>query len=106
MPGEQVLQAAERELLEETGLKAAHFSYAGFTENEFSGMTSISLYVVAEYIGGDAEVKEPEKCACWQWYDYRSLPEPLFLPVKRVLAQNNDLKQWSKCRGIPVNVHI
>lgn len=42
-----------------------HFWHVGYT---------------AEWYGGIAELREPDKCEGWKWYDIGNLPHPLFKP--------------------------
>ncbi len=48
----------------------------------------ITLFVVADYDSGVLELKEPEKCEKWDWFEWIKLPEPSFLPIKNLLKQN------------------
>jgi 8-oxo-dGTP diphosphatase len=86
---ESVVECARREVLEETGLKVKGLRHLGYTDDPFeiAGKKYITLLVSCEYDSGEAEVLEPDKCARWQWFDYQSLPSPLFAPISRYLAQ-------------------
>ena len=91
--GESVSACAQREVLEETGLKITLLRHLGFTDVPFKvGQRSyITLLVSTESESGEAITREPEKCAGWQWFDYAALPSPLFIPISNFLAQQNDL---------------
>jgi 8-oxo-dGTP diphosphatase len=75
--------------MEETGIQVKGLRHLGYTDNQFDVAQKkyITLLVSCEYDSGEAEVLEPDKCAAWQWFDYRSLPSPLFAPISRYLAQ-------------------
>jgi 8-oxo-dGTP diphosphatase len=90
---ESVIQCAAREVLEETGLKITALSQVAVTDRVFSvGYKHyITMFVSCEYESGDALVMEPDKCECWQWFDYRKLPQPLFEPIEILLSQQDDL---------------
>ncbi len=86
---ESVVECARREVLEETGLKVKGLRHLGYTDDQFdiAEKKYITLLVSCEYDSGEAEVLEPDKCARWQWFDYQSLPSPLFVPISSFLAQ-------------------
>jgi 8-oxo-dGTP diphosphatase len=85
--GETVSGCAQRELFEETGLEIAACTIVGFTNDIFVDEKKhyITLYVKANYQGGELLLKEPEKCAQWQWFASNELPTPLFLPIQNFL---------------------
>ena len=86
---ESVIACARREVMEETGIRVKGLRHLGYTDNQFEVAQTkyITLLVSCEYHSGEAEVLEPDKCARWQWFDYRSLPSPLFVPISSYLAQ-------------------
>lgn len=86
--GEEPEDTARREALEETGLKLGkikQYSICPFVNSHFkaTGKQYITLYYTGEYLGGEPEVKEPEKCARWEWTDPSKLPSPLFEPIEQ-----------------------
>jgi 8-oxo-dGTP diphosphatase len=87
--GEDIIACGLRELEEETGLCVAHPHIGPYTNDIFDsdGRHYITLYVIADYAGGEPEVREPTKCARWEWFQWDSLPEPLFLPVENLARQ-------------------
>lgn len=85
---ESVEQCAIREVLEETGLNVSKITKLDFTNDIFSTENKhyITLYVEADYEGGEALLKEPSKCLQWRWCDINNLPTPLFTSLENYLT--------------------
>lgn len=93
---ETVAKCAAREVEEETGLIVSFngFSKLTYTNDVFTteGKHYITLYVEAEWPGGEARIMEPNKCEEWRWVS--SPPEPLFLPVQNLLEDGFNPWRW------------
>jgi 8-oxo-dGTP diphosphatase len=46
----------------------------------------VTVFVLAASESGTPEVLEPTKCERWAWFDWAALPEPLFLPLRHLVA--------------------
>ncbi|MFK7859659.1 MAG: NUDIX hydrolase [Granulosicoccus sp.] len=90
-PGESIAQCAIREVMEETALELRGISHSGFTDDYFVAESRhyITLFVEAaesEFTGEPVNC-EPDKCEAWHWFDWNTLPEPLFPPLVSLLEQ-------------------
>jgi len=96
--GESIEECAKREGLEETGLNLNSFEKIGFTNDIFEAENKhyVTLFVIAHDSNGEVEVKEPNKCKQWKWFDLNNLPKPLFLPLTNFLKENPKLNNSFK----------
>jgi 8-oxo-dGTP diphosphatase len=85
--GEQVEDCAIREVKEETGALISVIRPGPFTNDIFheEGKHYVTLFVVADYVSGEVQALEPEKCERWEWFGWNDLPRPLFLPIENLL---------------------
>jgi 8-oxo-dGTP diphosphatase len=86
---ESIEACARREVFEETGISIKNIRYAAFTNDIFEEAQKhyVTLFVVAEYHGGDLQVIEPDKCEMWDWFIWGKFPENLFLSLENLLTQ-------------------
>lgn len=82
-------EACVREVAEETGLAIKNIKHVAFTNDIFDGddMHYITLYLVADYDGGEVVLREPEKCEGWEWFSWDNLPTPRFQGLDHLLQQ-------------------
>lgn len=100
--GETVEQCAAREVFEETGVSITNIRRGPYTNDFFvkEGRHYITLFVLADFNGGEATVREPHKCRCWRWFNWNSLPEPLFLPIQNLLKDGTIANYLPQLRAI------
>ncbi len=86
--GESLEDCANRELAEETGLKALSVKDGGWSSNVIDGSKHyITLFAVVEKFEGEPQLLEPHKCEEWQWFSIDALPSPLFPPANSFFMQ-------------------
>ena len=88
--GESPLQAALREVEEETGLELGAIEFVAVTNNVFSPENhSISLCFEAKCANPEQlALKEPDKCLGWHWHKWQDVEEKLFLPLANLKKSN------------------
>lgn len=81
--GETNEQAVIREVKEETGLEISpqDIILRGITNDFYqeSRKHYITLHFFVTGFLGTPQVMEPDKCACWQWFNINNLPKNLLL---------------------------
>ncbi len=101
--GETIEGCARREVLEETGLAIEDVRLGPYTNDFFPEDRKhyITLYVVAHCADGRLEIREPDKCEQWDWFDWERLPRPRFRSLEnlRSLPFNPFDALKSPCHG-------
>lgn len=91
--GESFEDCAVREVLEETGVKIKNIKLVAITNNIFKKekVHSITVWLESSWVDGEPQLLEPHKFKNQEWYDFHSLPEPLFAPWKELKKVRPDL---------------
>lgn len=89
---ESIEDCAEREVMEETGIRIKNLRMGPFTNDIFEKEEKhyVTLFVVSEHDSGENRLMEPHKCEGWEWFEWSNLPTPLFIPAQNLLKQNYD----------------
>ena len=87
--GESFENCAKREVMEETGMRIRNIRFGTATNDIFEKEDKhyVTLYLLADWESGELKLVEPEKFEKWEWFEWGKFPEPLFLPLKNLLAQ-------------------
>ncbi|MBV9354028.1 MAG: NUDIX domain-containing protein [Chloroflexi bacterium] len=87
--GEEPVECARREALEEAGVELGACRLVGVTNDLFAVERKhyVTLFYLADLTGGVPTVREPSKCAEWRWWPWDALPEDLFLPLRHLRDQ-------------------
>jgi len=73
---------AKREVMEETGMEIQNVRFLRLMNLKmYAPKHYVDIGLIAEWKSGEPEVKEPEKCEGWTWYDLDQLPQPLFATI-------------------------
>lgn len=90
--GEKLIEAAYRELAEETGITTIHLQFMALQDD----ITEFAHYVTAGFIGElsrdiEPQALEPETIIEWRWFDLDKLPENMYFPSRKFIEkyQNN-----------------
>ena len=93
MPGgkvefmEKLVDAAKRELEEETSLKATKLDFLCISDD----MTDTAHYVTVGFIArdytGEVKAMEPETILEWRWFDLNDLPNNLYMPSQKCIEK-------------------
>ena len=80
-------ECAQRETLEEVGIRIKNPRSVAFTNDIFKDENKhyVTIYVLSEYDLGEIRVMEPDKCERWEWFEWDKLPQPLFVPIQNLL---------------------
>lgn len=82
-------QCAEREVLEETGLKITNVRFGTVTNDFFvkENKHYITVWMLADCDGAHARIMEPDQCDAWQWFASHEFPLELFVSFKNLINQ-------------------
>jgi len=91
MPGgklhfkENLKEGAERELMEETGIKAKSLKVISISNDIVHDAHFLTIGFLAEDFEGEVKVMEPDEITEWRWFGLNSLPSPLYFPSEKII---------------------
>jgi 8-oxo-dGTP diphosphatase len=102
MPGgklefqESFEQGAEREVMEETGMKLNKADVICVNNDKIDDAHFVTIGLFSDDFEGSPEVLEPDEITEWNWFSLDELPEKLFFPSEKVLENYKQKKFYIK----------
>lgn len=86
-------QCAAREVMEETGVKIKNIRFYTSVNNIFHDEKkhSVTVFMFSDWADGQPMTMEPDKFVDIGWYDFKNLPEPLFLALEQLKKAKPEL---------------
>ena len=89
--GETPEECAIREAEEEVGIKITNVRFVAATNDVFEelGKHYISLWMEGTFLSGEPRIAADYEIADFGWFEWDSLPSPLFLPFENLVNQKS-----------------
>ena len=85
--GEDLIEAARREVREETGLEIDEVRFMAVANDRFAdGKHNVTIWFVAGRVQGEPEVAAPDELTEVAWFAWDALPEPLYASTRSFLS--------------------
>lgn len=84
--GENLVDCAKREFMEETGLEIDNLRYLGVINKPSEDRHYIHFVYYADCNFGEPKLMEPNQCKEWQWFALDALPENIFFAHTKFLS--------------------
>jgi 8-oxo-dGTP diphosphatase len=93
MPGgklhfkEELEDAAFREVLEETGVKAdkGKLEIISVTNDIVEDAHFVTIGFLCRNFEGEIKIMEPDEITEWRWFELNNLPSPIFFPSEKII---------------------
>lgn len=93
---ESLEQCAQREVMEEAGIKIKNIKFSTATNDIFEKENKhyITMFMLSEYDSGEVKNMEPDRTEEWLWVSWENMPSPLFIPIQNLIKTGfHPLKQ-------------
>ena len=89
--GETPEQCAIRETREEVGIEIKDVQFVALTNDFFESSEKhyITLWMTGVYVSGKPQIAADYEVAELDWFDWDSLPSPLFIPFENLVNQRS-----------------
>ncbi|MFH2018791.1 MAG: NUDIX domain-containing protein, partial [bacterium] len=88
--GETVFECAIRETKEEVGIEVRNCRIISIADEMRYVQTDdkhyLNIGVLAEHIGGEPKLLEPEKCKEWRWFSLENIPKNMLEGTNWIIA--------------------
>ncbi len=91
--GETWEECVVRETSEEVGLTIKNIRFLAATNDVFvtEAKHYITIFMLADWAGGTAQILEPDRCKEIAWFTYETMPKHVFLPLVNLKRQHPNL---------------
>ncbi|MFC1663957.1 NUDIX hydrolase [Patescibacteria group bacterium] len=83
--GEDLIEGAKREVLEETGIKVNDLEIISLSNDIVKNAHFVTIGFLCTDFEGELKVMEPDEITEWRWFGFNDLPSPIFLPSKKIV---------------------
>lgn len=83
--GERIQDAAQREILEETGLLAKKLEIISISNDIVKDAHFVTIGFICSDFEGELKAMEPDEIIEWQWFDFKKLSDNIFFPSKKII---------------------